>query len=86
MCGAAALIFILSLSGCSQPWSEDTNPTAIACEGYGFAYGSEQYDACLKYVESRRGRRVSPTATPAPAANVICQAGPSGATNCQTRQ
>jgi hypothetical protein len=87
-CAAAAVIFILSLAGCSQPWSEDMNANAIACEGYGFAYGSAQYDACLKYVESRRNKRVSPSAasTPAPAANVICQTSPSGATNCQTRQ
>jgi hypothetical protein len=87
-CAAAAIIVMLTLSGCAQPWSEDLDANAIACEGYGFPYGSAQYDACLKYVEDRRAKRGSPAAAPAPAQapNVICQTGNSGVTNCQTRQ
>ncbi len=84
----AAITVMLALSGCAQPWSEDLDANAIACEGYGFPYGSPQYDTCLKYVESRRAKRGSPAAAPGPAPtpNVICQTGPSGVTNCQTRQ
>lgn len=82
----AAIIVMLALSGCSQPWGEDLDANAIACEGYGFPYGSPQYDTCLKYVEGRRAKRGAPVAAPAPAPNVNCQTGPSGVTNCQTRQ
>jgi len=85
---AAAIIGMLALSSCAQPWSEDVDANAVACEGYGFYYGSPQYEACLRYVESRRAKRAAPLATPAPAPspNVVCQTRGSGTIDCQARQ
>jgi hypothetical protein len=85
---AAAIIGMLALSGCAQPWSEEVDANAVACKGYGFYYGTPQYDACLRYIESHRAKRAAPSATPAPAQspNVICQTRSSGATDCQVRQ
>jgi hypothetical protein len=84
----AAITVILALSGCAQPWGDNLDANAIACEGYGFPYGGQAYEECLKYIESRRGKRAGPvtTAVPAPTPNVICKTQSTGTIDCQTRQ
>jgi hypothetical protein len=47
----------LLATGCAKDaWgpTTDTDRNSIACQGYGFYPGSEQYDDCMKYVEYRR--------------------------------
>jgi len=50
----------LLVTGCAkEPWGSmtDADRNQVACQGYGFYPGSEQYDDCMKYVEYRRGYR-----------------------------
>lgn len=59
----AVLVFALLLSGCGggQAWTPMTEKDRndLACNGYGFYPGSQQYDDCVKYVESRRTQRAN---------------------------
>ena len=84
---AAAGIVILTLSGCSEPWGDHVDADVVACQGYGFYYGTPEYDECIKYVDRRRAKGAAPLVTPAPSQtpNVICQTRSSGTTDCQTR-
>jgi|GEM_PF-2408716 hypothetical protein len=48
----------LLLACCArEPWGPMTEAdrNEIACKGYGFYPGSQQYDECMNYVQSRRG-------------------------------
>jgi hypothetical protein len=50
----------LLVSGCGgAAWgpSTEADRNALACQGYGFYPGSEQYEDCMRYVENRRGVR-----------------------------
>jgi hypothetical protein len=51
----------LLVSGCGggAAWGPTTEAdrNSLACQGYGFYPGSEQYEDCMRYVENRRGNR-----------------------------
>jgi hypothetical protein len=81
---ATAVIVILTLSGCSQRWGEHVDADVVACQGYGFYYGTPEYDECIKYVDRWRAKGAAPLVTPAPS-NVICQTQSSGTIDCQAR-
>jgi hypothetical protein len=56
---AGALAILIALSGCANhPWEPDIDRTAYACQEYGFYPGTPEYDNCLKYVDTRRAKRV----------------------------
>lgn len=59
--GVGIIVFALFLSGCGggQAWGpmNETDKNDLACNEYGFYAGSQQYDDCVKYVESRRSQR-----------------------------
>ena len=85
---AAAVIVILTLSGCgSDPWGDHVDADVVACQGYGFYYGTPEYDKCIKYVDRWRAKGAAPLVTPtlSQTPNVICQTRSSGTTDCQTR-
>ena len=53
----------LLLTCCARdPWGPMTEQdrNEVACRGYGFYPGSQQYDECMRYVESRRGGSALP--------------------------
>jgi len=56
-----AIVFALFLSGCvgGQAWGPMTeaDKTDLGCNEYGFYPGTQQYDDCLKYIESKRSQR-----------------------------
>ncbi len=60
--GVGIIVFALFLSGCGgggQAWGpmNEKDKNNLACNEYGFYAGSQQYDDCVKYVESRRSQR-----------------------------
>jgi hypothetical protein len=84
---AVAVIVILTLSGCSRPWGDHVDANAVACQGYGFYYGTPEYDECIKYVDRRRAKGAAALVTPAlsQTPNINCQTRSSGTIDCQTR-
>ena len=53
------LTTLIALSGCANhPWEPDIDRTDYACQEYGFYPGTPEYDNCLKYVETRRAKRL----------------------------
>jgi hypothetical protein len=77
----------LTLCSCGTPWGTDTDPTTIACQGYGFYPESREFAECVKFVEARQARRAALTNKPIPqqqAPNVTCKTTGPG-TDCQTR-
>jgi len=86
---AISAMLTLMLCGCGTPWGKDTDPNAIACQGYGFYPETPEYDQCMKFVASREARRAALTNKPLPQSlpqspNVVCKTTSSG-TDCQTR-
>ena len=81
----AVTLALILCGGCSGRWGDDIDPSAVACQGYGFYPETPQYDACIKYVASQRAKRAAMTPQPAQQApNIVCRTTSSG-TDCQAR-
>ncbi len=53
----AIFLTAIVLAACvDRSWEPDLDRTAYACREYGFYPGSQEYENCIKYVDTRRAK------------------------------